>query len=96
MIRTYEHHGFTVEVSITADFAFQPTGRQPARSRYAAIVSVSRSGQVVATFSPLRFDVSGGRPFDTEVDALMGGYSAGRRIVENLFERTDQTGEELA
>jgi hypothetical protein len=86
MIRTYQHHGLTVEVSVATDFAFGPVDRPRARSRYAAIVSVSRRGRLIATFSPLRFAITGGRPFDTEVEALMGGYSAARQIVDNLFE----------
>jgi hypothetical protein len=36
-------------------------------------------------FSPLRFSESQGKPFLSEADALMGGYSAGRRIVDDLF-----------
>jgi hypothetical protein len=28
-----------------------------------------------------------GRPFDTKVDALMGGYGAARGIVDDLFDQ---------
>jgi hypothetical protein len=38
----------------------------------------------MAEFSPLRFGEAGGHPFVTEADALMGGYSAARRIVDDL------------
>jgi hypothetical protein len=36
-------------------------------------------------FSPLRFGESRGKLFFGETDALMGGFSTGQRIVEDLF-----------
>jgi hypothetical protein len=36
-------------------------------------------------FSALRFGESRGKPFFSEADALMNGFSAGRRIVRDLF-----------
>jgi hypothetical protein len=52
---------------------------------YVAVVRISKAGAAVAVFSPLRFGESQGKPFVSEADALMGGYSAGRRIVDDLF-----------
>jgi len=85
MMRIYEHRGLTVEVTVESDFVLRPSARKAVRSRYVAIVNVLRAGHAIATFSPLRFSNAGARPFDTEVDALMGGYSAGRRIVDDMF-----------
>ncbi|WP_260335230.1 hypothetical protein [Paraburkholderia sp. MM5384-R2] len=87
MMRTYEYHGFTIEVTVEADFTLRPAERAAVRTRYAAVVHIYQAGAAVATFSPLRFDIAGGRAFDTEADALMGGYSAARRIVDDLFAR---------
>jgi hypothetical protein len=39
----------------------------------------------MAVFSPLRFGGVGGHPFATKADALMGGHSAARRIVDDLL-----------
>jgi hypothetical protein len=50
-----------------------------------AVVRISKAGASVAVFSPLRFGESRGRPFLSKADALMGGYSAGQRIVDDLF-----------
>jgi hypothetical protein len=50
-----------------------------------AVVRISNAGASVAVFSPLRFGESQGKPFLSEADALMSGYSAGRRIVDDLF-----------
>jgi len=44
----------------------------------------------MAVFSPLRFGEAGGHPFASEADALMGGYSAARRIVDDLFSDESQ------
>ncbi|WP_248295131.1 hypothetical protein [Paraburkholderia sp. UYCP14C] len=85
MMRTYEYHGFTIEVTVETDFTLRPAGRAAVRTRYTAVVHVYQAGNAVATFSPLRFDAAGGRRFDTEADALMAGYSAARRIVDDLF-----------
>ncbi|APA90162.1 hypothetical protein BJG93_30950 (plasmid) [Paraburkholderia sprentiae WSM5005] len=86
-MRTYEYHGFTIEVTVEADFTLRPAERAAVHPHYAAVVRVYQAGNAIATFSPLRFDIAGGRPFDTEADALMAGYSAARRIVDDLFAR---------
>jgi hypothetical protein len=57
---------------------------------YVAIVKIFQAGNAMAVFSPLRFGESGGHPFATEADALMGGYSAARRIVDDLFNHENQ------
>jgi hypothetical protein len=86
--RTYEYHGFTVEVTVETDFTFRPEMRTAVRMQYAAMVQVYPTGHAIAALSPLRFDTAAGRPFNSEADALMGGYSAGRRIVDDLFARS--------
>ncbi|MGT2472133.1 hypothetical protein [Paraburkholderia terrae] len=50
-----------------------------------AIVTIERTGSPVAIFSPLRLGDGEGKAFSTEADALMTGYSAGRRIVDDLL-----------
>ncbi|TCK84216.1 hypothetical protein B0G74_9039 [Paraburkholderia sp. BL9I2N2] len=85
MMRTYEYHGFTLQVSAESNLSFQPIRQAAARSGYVAVVRVFQAGNAVGIFSPLRFGEARGRPFDTEVDALTGGYSAARRIVDDLF-----------
>jgi hypothetical protein len=48
-------------------------------------VTIERTGTPVAIFSPLRLGDSGGRAFSTQGEALMTGYSAARRLVDDLF-----------
>jgi hypothetical protein len=85
MMRTYEYHGFTLQITVESGLKLLPIKRPATRSGYVAVVRVFQAGNALAIFSPLRFGETGGRPFDTEVDALMGGYSAARRIVDDLF-----------
>lgn len=85
MTRTYEYHGFTLEVIVESDLGWRQNACTAMRTGYVATVRIFHSGAAVAVFSPLRFGEAGGRPFTTEVDALMGGHSAARRIVDDLF-----------
>lgn len=84
MTRTYEYHGYTIVVAVESDFSSQ-LGGAAARGGYVAIVRIFQADNAVAMFSPLRFGEAGGLPFVTEADALMGGHSAARRIVDDLF-----------
>ncbi|MGF6537364.1 hypothetical protein OKW50_007962 [Paraburkholderia youngii] len=45
--------------------------------------SGQQSGNTAAAFAP-RFDIGSGRPFNTEVDALTGKFSAARRVVDRI------------
>ncbi|MDR3386890.1 MAG: hypothetical protein P4L92_07540 [Rudaea sp.] len=90
MTRTYEYHGYTLVVAIESDFSWQLPGSNAGRTGHVAIVRIFQAGTAVAVFSPLRFGEAGGRPFATEAEALTGGYSAARRIVDDLFGRESQ------
>ncbi|MCI0150179.1 hypothetical protein KNO81_30310 [Paraburkholderia sediminicola] len=90
MTRTYEYRGYTLVVAVESDSSWQPGGGVAARVGYVAIVRILQADNAIAVFSPLRFGEAGGRPFVTEVDALMGGYSAARRIVDDLFNHASQ------
>jgi hypothetical protein len=82
--RTYEYHGCTIVVAVESDSGWRLVGGAAAPMGYVTIVRICKAGAAVAVFSPLRFGEAGGRPFATEADALMGGYSAARRIVDDL------------
>ncbi|MFK4448964.1 hypothetical protein ABH944_009033 [Caballeronia udeis] len=85
MTRTYEYHGYTLVVAVESDLSWGKADGTPARVGYVAIVRIFQAGNSIAVFSPLRFGETGGCLFATEADALMGGYSAARRIVDDLF-----------
>jgi hypothetical protein len=85
MSRTYHYHGFDIEVAVEADFSWKAEPSATTRVGFVAVVRITKAGASIAVFSPLRFGESLGRPFLSEADALMGGYSAGRRLVDDLF-----------
>jgi hypothetical protein len=85
MSQTYEYHGFDIAVAVETDLSQKDASGVRASAGYVAIVTISRTGAAVAIFSPLRFGESQGKPFISEIDALMSGYSAGRRVVDDLL-----------
>ncbi|HTR08879.1 MAG TPA: hypothetical protein VMJ11_19955 [Paraburkholderia sp.] len=85
MTRSYDYEGFTLEISVESDISIGLKKLEPARAGYVAVVRIFQAATTVAVFAPLRFGEVGGRPFTTESDALMGGYSAARKIVDDLF-----------
>lgn len=80
-----QYQGFDVEVAVKEDFNWQGGRAATGEVGYVAVVRIYKAGAAVVVFSPLRFGESQGKPFLSEEDALMGGYSAGRRIVGDLF-----------
>lgn len=84
MIRTYEYKDFTVEVAVQSNFSSALKKRNSIG--YVVVATIARTGTTVAIFSPLRLGDSGGRSFSNESEALMTGYSAARRLVEDLLE----------
>ena len=85
MSHTYHYHGFVIEVAVETDFSCKAGPGATTSAGFVAVVSISKAGTSVAVFSPLRFGESQGKPFLSEADALMAGYSAGQRIVDDLF-----------
>ncbi len=85
MIHAYQYYGFDIAVGIETDFSWKGVRGASATVGYVAIVRISKAGSGVALFSPLRFGESQGKPFISEIDALMSGYSAGRRVVDDLL-----------
>lgn len=85
MTRSYDYEGFTLEISVESGISIGPKTLEPIRTGYVAVVRIFQAASTLAVFSPLRFGESRGRPFATEADALMGGYSAARKIVDDLF-----------
>lgn len=87
MTRTYDYEGFTLEVAVEPDVSVGLNRRERAQTHpgYIAVVRIFPAGYAVAVFSPLRFGEAGGRPFATEDAALMGGYSAAYKMVDDLL-----------
>ncbi|BFG80087.1 hypothetical protein PTKU46_81210 [Paraburkholderia terrae] len=84
MKRIYDYLGFEVEVSVEARTGPADTGQSRYGLGYVAIVTIRNAGQPVSCFTPMRLGEAGGRPFRNEPDALMGGFTAGRRLIDDL------------
>ncbi|SOE74585.1 hypothetical protein SAMN05446635_5359 [Burkholderia sp. OK233] len=84
MLRTYQYKDFTIEVTVQSDFSGALKDER-ALATYVVVVTIARTGAQVAIFSPLRLGDSSGRSFSTEGEALMTGYSAAGRIVDDLL-----------
>jgi len=85
MSRIYQYQGFDIAVAVETDRSQKDASGVPPGVGYVAIVTISRIGAAVAVFSSLRFGESQGKPFTSENDALMSGYSAGRRVADDLL-----------
>ncbi|SDR61745.1 hypothetical protein [Paraburkholderia tuberum] len=85
MTQTYEYNGFTVQVAVESGLRSRPTERASAHPGYVAVVRICEAGSAVPRLSPLRLGEAGGHPFDSEADALNGGYIAACTIVDDLF-----------
>lgn len=80
MIRSYNHKGFVLEVAIETSCRLVPP---PGAVHYLASVTITRSGRLVTTFSPLRLDAKDLSSFTTAEDALMCAHTAARALVDD-------------
>jgi hypothetical protein len=88
MKRTYEYRGYAIHVGVEADGAV-PLERSPLkRPRYAAIVRIAANDSAAPSSPTLKIADAGGLAFGSDIDALMGGYSAARRLVDALLAKT--------
>jgi hypothetical protein len=85
MRRDYEYRGFIVEVVVEADFQLRATQRAVSTPVFIAVVRVVTKGSAVPIVAPLRLGNATGTAFATEADALMNGYAAGQRLVDDLL-----------
>lgn len=84
MNRTYQYHGFSIEVGVETNFDQRRTSGLDGQVGYVATVTILLPGSPVAVFSPLRFGDTLGHAFSSEGDALSGGRGAGQRLVDDL------------
>jgi hypothetical protein len=85
MIRSYNHKGFVLEVSIETTFVLVSTSaKEP--PRYRALLTISRAGRPVTTFSPLYVAQQRIAAFASAEDALMSAQSAGQTFVDEWLD----------
>jgi hypothetical protein len=88
MKRNYIYKGFEVTVVLEpiCDAAKGVT-LLPPRGFVAAVHIISLAGAACAMDTPIRLTADSQHPFATEAEALMAGYSAGQRVVDDATPR---------
>jgi hypothetical protein len=92
MKRLYQHRGHTIDVSVEAQCPAYPTqGNPTATPDYIAVLMIySEESDAVPMLGPLRVERTTERVFASEAEALMGGFSEGRRIVDLRIESDER------
>ncbi|WP_413195038.1 hypothetical protein [Pararobbsia alpina] len=85
MNRSYEYRGYAISVSVEADFSWSPRNAHSVPIEYVSIVAIREADRSALVLPPLRLGDSGGKAFGTEAEAMMTGYAAARRIIDDLF-----------
>ncbi|WP_343669476.1 hypothetical protein [Paraburkholderia heleia] len=81
MNRTYEYRGYTIRVGVETNGTVPLERLETGRPRYTAVVSITAIDEP-ASPSPRKIDSAAGLPFNSDIDALMGGYSEARRLID--------------
>jgi hypothetical protein len=83
MFRHYEYKGYVVSIGVETRVRLQR--RAPCLQNFTAVVQVAGGCTAMPLTPPLRLAGRTGVDFHTEADALMGGYAAGQRLVDDLL-----------
>lgn len=85
MRRVYNYKGY--EVSVELEPVWEAAGGitlLPPRG-FVAVVHIRTAGAVRPTVAPIRLTADDQRPFKSEAEALMAGYSAAQRVVDDTL-----------
>jgi hypothetical protein len=85
MQRDYNYKGYSIQVSTESISVPALRMWHMSDSGYVATVSIYKSAEAGEPMSQLRLTDLNDRWFVTEVDALMRGYSVGRRVVDEAL-----------
>jgi hypothetical protein len=85
MQREYIYKGYAIQVSTESISAPALRMWNMSDSGYVATISIYKSAESSEPISQIRLTDLNDRWFVTEVDALMRGYSVGRRVVDEAL-----------
>jgi hypothetical protein len=93
MKRLYPHRGHAIDVSVEAQCpAFPTQDNRSTATDYIAILTIySDESQSRPILGPLRIERTTGHAFVSEAEALMGGFSEGRRLVDLHIESDERS-----
>ena len=86
MDRTYSYKGYSIRVTVEPHT--EPASRAVLlrETGFASVVEIFGTDAAIPSFTPLRLTDEGGLWFATPADALMNGFSAGQRMVDDLLQ----------
>jgi hypothetical protein len=85
MKRIYAYESFEVSVALEPVWTTSEGVTWSAPQGFIAVVQIRLAGATRPMIAPLRLTADNWHPFATEAEALMAGYSAGQRIVDDTF-----------
>jgi hypothetical protein len=92
MKKLYAYESFEVSVELEPVWKSSRGVKLSAPLGFIAVVQIKVAGTICSMVAPLRLTADDRRPFATEAEALMAGYSAGQRIVDDTFSLSEPTG----
>lgn len=87
MHRTYLYKGCVIRVTVEPHAESAPRGVLIRGAGFTSLVEVF-DGSMTGTIPPFRVTDAGDKMFGTEADALMQGFSAGQRMVDDSLRGT--------
>jgi hypothetical protein len=85
MQRTYPYNGFEVTVALEPVWVPSGSAVPSPPNGFVAIVSIGVTGLPTPLVSPIRLMNDNQKPFGTEAAALMAGFSAGQRVIDDTL-----------
>jgi hypothetical protein len=87
MRRIYSHEGFEIVIELEETGHAVISGSAAMPEGYLATMYISMTDPLLAMVGPIRFGAEQSRPFPTQAEALMTTFSAGQRLVDDIFMR---------
>ncbi|WP_310631718.1 hypothetical protein [Paraburkholderia sp.] len=94
MQRLYHHRGHAIDVSV--ETVCRTRDGAATALDHIAVLLISADESREQPFAHLRIDRTSGRAFESAADALMGGYSVGRGIVDKLIDDGERHAQDIA
>jgi hypothetical protein len=85
MKKLYAYEGFEVSVKLLPGGKASSGTILSAPQGFIAVVQIRVAGATRPMIAPIRLTANDRHPFATEAEALMAGYSAGKRIVDDTL-----------
>ena len=86
MERAYPYKGYYIRICIEACSESVVHGAVSHDAGFVSVVKIFRIGANIPILPPLRLGETGGQPLETLADAILNGFAAGRRLVDERLQ----------